>query len=229
MNKKINSIKLFSILCIIVYILFIGDKFIQQIPGYRFVYDLGKQSALEDNGKIEAEDMALSNIFFVNLSTKSQFFPEEGGEAKNGDQITYAKEKIRVAIKTSEDTIMQKMNFKYLIGVGILNQLVAIIFIIMPFIAYLIISKMNKGIIFDKNNVKNLRILAFLFLVVVLIEKISATISYYQQINLLNFENYEIQPDRLNLGFLLISIVIFIISIAFQKGLKIKEENDLMI
>ena len=181
-------------------------------------------------GKTSGErDYTFVNAFNVNLKSSGDLFPEEGGKTSSGDKILFGKEQVRVAVVSDKEKPEEKSNLMYLLIIALFKSLNTVIYIAIPVLVYKILSRVEKGVIFDRRNVKNLRILGSLFVGLALLDKVVATITYNQQVNLLNFENYTIQADPININFILIAMLVLLVGEIFMRGIRMKEEQDLTI
>ena len=102
-------------------------------------------------------------------------------------------------------------------------------FFVIPFLFYKLILSFYVDQIFTLKNIKRIKTLGILYLVLFSTKFVYHLGNYYIDRSTIELQNYNIIKPDLAFNFLLIAILMFIIAIVMSRVMMMKEEQDLTI
>jgi len=221
-NKKKTSLAILSVLAGIIY-------FITLIPYFEAGWEGGIRN-IKENQKIQTDGMdnyekGSRILQRIQLEPKSNniLYSDSIVNIKSGKMMPVSYTKMYVNDRTKEPNT--KLN-------SILNIIVflgGLPFFIIPFIFYRLIHSFYKDSIFTMKNIKRIKTLGLLYLILFVTKFTYILGNYFLDKSTIELQNYNIIKPDLAYNFLLIAILMFIIAIVMSRVIIIKEEQDLTI
>jgi len=167
--------------------------------------------------------------YFVDLKAKESIstFPDSIKNLKTGTNINirYYKARIRAAvISVTEKSIEIYQMLEIIISLIVMSIIICI-----PILSFKLMKSLIHEVVFDKTNIRYMRLIAVLLLVYYLIDLITNQVSYQMNVALFNFSEYTIQREPTNMIWFLLGCVLFLFAEILSKGSIIQEEQDLTI
>ena len=167
--------------------------------------------------------------YFVDLKAKESIstFPDSIKNLKTGTNINirYYKARIRAAvISVTEKSIEIYQMLEIIISLIVLSIIICI-----PILFFKLMKSLIHEVVFDKINIRYMRIIALLLVVYYLIDLLTNYITYQMNVALFNFADYTIKREPTNMIWLLLGCVLFLFAEILSKGSIIQEEQDLTI
>jgi len=167
--------------------------------------------------------------YFVDLKAKESIstFPDSIKNLKTGTNINirYYKARIRAAvISVTEKSIEIYQMLEIIISLIVMSIIICI-----PILFFKLMKSLIHEVVFDKTNIRYMRLIAVLLLVYYLIDLITNQVSYQMNVALFNFSEYTIQREPTNMIWFLLGCVLFLFAEILSKGSIIQEEQDLTI
>jgi len=167
--------------------------------------------------------------YFVDLKAKESIstFPDSITNLKTGTNINirYDKAQIRAAVIP----VTEKSVEIYQIIETLFSLIVLSIIICIPILFFKLMKSLIHEVIFDKVNIRYMRLIALLLVVYYLIDLLTNYVSYQMNVALFNFADYTIKREPTNMIWLLLGCVLFLFAEILSKGSIIQEEQDLTI
>ena len=167
--------------------------------------------------------------YFVDLKEKESIstFPDSIKNLKTGTNINirYDKAQIRAAIiPVTEKSIESYQMIETLFSLIVLSIIICI-----PILFFKLMRSLIHEVVFDKINIRYMRLIALLLIVYFLIDLITGYVTYQMNVALFNFADYTIKREPANMIWLLLGCVLFLFAEILSKGSIIQEEQDLTI
>jgi len=221
-NNKKTSLAVLSILAGVIY-------FIMLIPYFEAGWEGGARNVraadkaqLNDGTKTEGG----SKIpYHIQLGPKNNdvFYSDSIVNIRTGQLIPVSYTRMDVS------NVVNKPNS----GLTLLMTIMAFIggstFLVIPFVFYKLILSFYNDQIFVKKNIRRIRTLGILYLILYVFKLGYNLTNYYVVKSTVELENYHIIKPDLGFSFLLIAILMFIIVVVMKRVMIMKEEQDLTI
>lgn len=167
--------------------------------------------------------------YFVDLKAKASIstFPDSITNLTTGNKVNirYDKAQVRAAIIP----VSEKSIETFQIVESVLAIIIFFICISIPILFFKLMKSLIREVIFDKRNIRYMRIIAGLLLLYYTVNVIANYVSYKMNVAMFNFADYTIQRESTDMIWLLIGIVILLFAEILSKGSLIQEEQDLTI
>ena len=167
--------------------------------------------------------------YFVDLKAKQSIstFPDSITNLKSGEYINirYDKAQVRAVIKP----LSQKSIDKYQIIEIVFSLIVISIILCIPILFFKLMKSLIHEVIFDKINIRYMRVIALLLLVYYMVDLLTNYVSYQMNVALFNFADYTIQREPANMIWFLLGCALLLFAEILSKGSIIKEEQNLTI
>ncbi len=112
---------------------------------------------------------------------------------------------------------------------GVIVFIMFLLYVVLPFRFFKMISLLQKGHFFDRQNVKLIRQIGFIMLAVYLGDYFFKYLSWRINLALFDFENYEIVQSGSDPVLLVIGVVALLLAEVFARGVLLEEDRRLTI
>lgn len=220
-NKKI-SLAILSILAGIIYLITILPYFEAGCEGG--IRNVKEHHKMECDGvdNYAKGSRVLQRIQLIPKS-KDVLYSDSIVNIKTGKMISVSYTKMYVNDGSDQP------NLTFSIVLNIIVILGSLSFFIIPILFYKLIISFYKDQIFTLKNIKRIKVLGALYLVLYAVRLVYNLTNYFIDKSTIELANYNIVIPDLGHNFLLISILLFIVVIVMKRVMIMKEEQDLTI
>jgi len=221
-NNKKTSLAVLSVLAGIIY-------FITLIPYCEAGYEGGIRN-VKENHKIQADGVYHQEIGSrvlqnIQLKPKSNelLYSDSIVNIKNGKMMPVSYTRMYVNDKSKGPNTIYHLILDIIVLFGGFS------FFVIPFLFYKLILSFYKDEIFTLKNIRRIKALGILYLILFVTKFAYNLGNYYIDKSTIELLNYNIIKPDLAYNFLLIAILLFIIGIVMSRVIIMKEEQDLTI
>lgn len=221
-NKKKTSLAVLSVLAGIIY-------FITLIPYFEAGWEGGIRNVKESR-KIQTDGVDNSAkgsriLQRIQLKPKSNdiLYSDSIVNTKTGKMMPVSYTRMYVNDESKEPNLLLNLVLNIVVFLGGLP------FFVIPFLFYKLILSFYKDQIFTLKNIKRIKTLGVLYLILYATKLTYNLTNYYRDRSTIELQNYNIIKPDLGCNFLLIAILLFIIAIVMSRVMIMKEEQDLTI
>lgn len=224
-NRKKRSIALLSVLAGIAYIYLISIDFINHWDSHMNSFAEGYRSSAEGReGRIPDESFSL----LLNSENIEYYYSDSLLNLKNNRYMP-AKFQIVDVKYHFEDNKELRQVLKYRATIFIIVFLLLLLFIAVPIYFYKIIGAFYKDHIFNHTNVRRLKIVGSLLLIIYGLQLIFDITLYGYQRSLIDITHYTLSIYLSGAEWLFMGLIALLIANILKRSVEMKEESDLTI
>lgn len=220
-----NRIAVLSVLAGIVYVFMIFYQF----SGSRESFLIGWHEA-DETTEIETQNgvLELSDIYYLNVTPKESVlsFPEQisGTDGKLYD-ARYSSMKVAV---TSDEDIPGGIR-KYNLLDGFVLFFVFMLYVILPFRFFKLLSSLNRNDVFNWSNVRCIRQIGWILISLFFLELFASILDKTKNQLLFELSDYTITGYSANALLMLFGVIVLLAGEILAKGVAMEEERQLTI
>lgn len=227
-NSKGGRLGVLTVFAILIYIALILSSFFAGIDDFMLGFEEGmKKGTSIKEDKIQTQN--LTTVYFLDLKAKPGFstFPDSISNVKGNDKIAIRYDKAQARY---EDFSENGANSTFYNILQILLTLFTLVIVTMIPVLFIKLNvRLNKELVFDKRNIKNMRWIGILLMLYYLVSFLQNWVVYSMNIQVFEFRDYIIQFEQADLIWLLLGAVVLLFAEVLSRGSQLKEEQELTI
>lgn len=221
-NKKNTSLAVLSILAGIIYLITIIPYFEAGVEGgIRNVKENYKMQT--DGVSNSAKQSRVLQKIQLEPKNKDILYSDSIINKKTGNMMPASYTRMYVNSGSKEPNSGLNLILDILVFFGGLP------FFVIPFLFYKLIISVYKDQIFTLKNIRRIKTLGFLYLILYVTKLVYNLTNYYIDNSTIELADYNIVKPDLGHNYLLIAILLFIVVIVMKRVMVMKEEQDLII
>lgn len=221
-NNKKSTVTILSILAGIIYLITIFPYFEAGYEGG--IRNVKEQNKMESDGVVNsAKGSRVLQRIQLTPRNIDILYSDSIVNIKTGKMIPVSYTKMYVNDKSDKPNLFLNILLNIIVFLGSLP------FFIIPILFYKLIISFYKDQIFTLKNIKRIKVLSTLYLVLYAVRLVYTLTNYFIDKSTIELANYNIVIPDLGHNFLLISILLFIVVIVMKRVMIMKEEQDLTI
>ncbi len=232
MRKEPNQkqIIILSILAALVYVFIMLEYFYSDIESVRAGYD-GEEFRIIENEQTfdESQSLTYPIVYFLKVKPLKGYrhYPDQVQNLKSDTNYPARFSNIEIALPETKK-LTDRVNFLNALNAAVVLFMIMLYFIT-SFTFILLIRSLYKGWVFHSKNIKRTRKLGYLLIMIYLSGIISNYISYKIHDEIFSFQDYKLVFQFTQNYLLMMGLSILLMAEILARGLKLKEEQDLII
>jgi hypothetical protein len=197
----------------------------------RYIYEKQLDDTTESENDVDIDKIQViaSDVYFLKLEPKGSVFNFQDSlkNLKTNNNISTRYFRMKAALPVST-VLPQKL--KIYDGLNtFLSFLIAAIYIFLFVNVYFLLSFLQRELVFNNKNIVQLRKIGVSLLLIFMLMSVYNYLSFLGNKILFEFEDYNILYDMADTVNLFLGIVILLMAEIINRGLKLKQENELTI
>ncbi|MDA3816597.1 MAG: DUF2975 domain-containing protein [Prolixibacteraceae bacterium] len=169
------------------------------------------------------------DVYFLKLAPKKSIFnfPDSIENIKTKSKTSTRYYRMKAALPAS--TLLPSRVRMYS-GISVfLSLLITVAYIFLIINLFLLLSSLQSEAVFEMDNIKQLRMIGIALVLIFILMSVANYLYFLANKILFEFEHYNILYDKADTIHLFLGVVILIVAEIINRGLKLKQENELTI
>ena len=226
---KNGTLSILSVLAIGIYIALILSSLISGVDDFKLGFEEGMRQGKNNTENIEQREHA-KMVYFLDLKAKSGFsaFPDSIENLNGNEKVAIRFDKAQISTEDISVNGNSKISvYKFLqFPIGFL---ILAIVVLIPFFFIKLNVSLRKEVVFDKKNIKNMRVIGVLLMLYYFVSLAGNWVIFKINTSMFEFSDYTIQFQQAELIWILLGVVVLLFAEVLSRGTKLKEEQDLTI